>query len=203
MQLQEAGTTTFAPHSARSVLAQPTAERTSPVAKSPVKPQTGGNSPESLRRRRTTDPRAPTAMARLERGEHKRRIQSEAGRALLSASRVGSGAAGDDAQYLAAAGYDPLEIRMALGMLEEARAVYMRLSATNKNGTSSSPALHVEDLDAASIERELESMVVSFALCLNFSLPPSASLPPSLPLSLSLCMYVRMQQFGFEIIPTH
>jgi hypothetical protein len=101
-------------------------------------------------------------MARLESGEHKRRIHSEAGRALLTASRVGSGAAGDDAQYLAAAGYEPAEINMALGMLEEARAVYMRLSATASpalSPTQNRKPLQVEELEAIAIERELETMV--------------------------------------------
>jgi hypothetical protein len=119
-----------------------------------------GGSPFSVRR---ADRRhAPTAMARLESGEHKRRIHSEAGRALLTASRVGSGAAGDDAQYLAAAGYEPAEINMALGMLEEARAVYMRLSVTASpalSPTQNRKPLQVEELEAIAIERELETMV--------------------------------------------
>jgi hypothetical protein len=115
---------------------------------------------------------APTAMARLERGEYRHLIQSEAGRVLLTASRVDSSSLGDDAQYLAAAGYEQETIQMALGMLEEARAVYGRLSvkgasacvSINSAGQSFQAA---EELDAGAIERELESMVIIIPLCSN------------------------------------
>jgi hypothetical protein len=122
-------------------------------------------SPGPPRHRRTARKRhAPTAMARLERGEYRHLIQSEAGRVLLTASRVNSSALGDDAQYLAAAGYEQETIQMALGMLEEARAVYNRLSVKGSiaciSTSSTGPSFNaVEELDAAAIERELESMV--------------------------------------------
>ena len=142
-----------------------------------TKPLTGVGGQTSNRRRRPIESRhAPTAMARLESGEHKRLIHSEAGRALLTASRVGSGSTGDDAQYLAAAGYEPFEINMALGMLEEARAVYMRLATTNPlnkgNPSKNYGALLAEELDALAIERELEMMVL-FNNSLAFSCNPA------------------------------
>jgi hypothetical protein len=108
---------------------------------------------------------APTAMARLERGEYRHLIQSEAGRVLLTASRVDGSSLGDDAQYLAAAGYEQETIQMALGMLEEARAVYNRLLVKGANAYFSSNGnsfQSTEELDACAIERELESMVPYF-----------------------------------------
>jgi hypothetical protein len=115
-------------------------------------------SPGSLPRNRSIRKRhAPTAMARLERGEYRHLIQSEAGRVLLTSSRLDSSSLGDDAKYLAAAGYEQETIQMALGMLEEARAVYNRLSV--KGFSTDSSFQTAQELDAAAIERELESMV--------------------------------------------
>ncbi len=89
---------------------------------------------------------------------------------LLTASRVDRSSLGDDAQYLAAAGYEQETIQMALGMLEEARAVYSRLSVKGASSCANISSTGrsfqaAEELDAGAIERELESMVTLFPDC--------------------------------------